>query len=291
MTLRQSIKTIFRLRTTAAGLCCAAVLPLLIAEPARSQSAYIPPMFRSVPEQITPVDGKGAETRLLTDEDFAPYSFRSSSGAPAGLAVELALAACAEANLKCSIEALPYDRLLGALARGEGDAVIAGPRPDAQSLAAAVLTRPYFRIMARFAVPSASQVADTSPAALAGKRIAVVKDTLHARWLAAYFPRAVITPVASLAEAGQAMKNGKADVLFGDNLQVVYWLSGEAAANCCRPLGGAFSDFDYFSRNLAVMVRKDRPDLRLAFDYGLDMAQKTGTTAKIITAYIPLNPW
>jgi polar amino acid transport system substrate-binding protein len=274
-------------------MCRLAVLLPLIAVPAAAQqsAAYVPPLFRTVPESVTPVDGKGAETRLLTDEDFAPYSFRSSSGAPAGLAVELALAACAEANLKCSIEALPYGRLLDALARGEGDAVIAGPRPDPQSLAAAVLTRPYFRIMGRFAVPSASQIADATPAALAGKRIAVVKDTLHARWLATYFPRAALTPFASLAEAGQAVKDGKADLLFGDNLQIVYWLSGEAAGNCCRPLGGAFSDFDYFSRNLAVMVRKDRPDLRLAFDYGLDMAQKTGTTAKIITAYIPINPW
>lgn len=264
---------------------------MIAAAPALAQSAYIPPSFRTVPDNATPYDGKGAETRLLTDDSFAPYSFRSSSGAPAGLAVELALAACAEAGLNCSIEALPYDRLVEALSKGEGDAVIAGPRPSPESLASAILTRPYFRIMARFAVPAASQIAAPSADALADKRIAVVKDTLHARWLSAYYPRARITPFASFAEAGQAMKDGKADALFGDNLQIVYWLTGETSANCCRLLGGAFSDFDYFSRNLSVMVRKDRPDLRQAFDYGLDMAQKTGATAKIITTYIPLNPW
>lgn len=263
----------------------------ILTEPAAAQGAYVPPAFRSPPENASAFDGKGAEIRLLADEDFAPYSFRSASGAPAGLAVELALAACAEANLKCSIEALPYNQLLGALAKGEGDAVIAGPRPDRQSLETASLTRPYFRIMARFAVPSASQLTAPTADSLAGKTIAVVKDTLHARWLAAYYPSSRITPVATLAEAGQAMKEGKADVLFGDNLQIVYWTTGEASANCCKLLGGAFSDFDYFSRNLSVMVRKDRPDLRQAFDYGLDMAQKTGATAKIITAYVPLSPW
>lgn len=279
---------------TTSWLSAIAGIQLLIAfsaGPAGAQGAYVPPAFRTPSDNTTAFDGKGTETRLLADEDFAPYSFRSASGAPAGLAVELALAACAEANLKCSIEALPYDRLLEALAKGEGDAVIAGPRPDRQSLEMASLTRPYFRIMARFAVPSASQLTSPSAESLAGKTIAVVKDTLHARWLAAYYPSSRITPVATLAEAGQAMKDGKADALFGDNLQIVYWTTGEASANCCRLLGGAFSDFDYFSRNLSVMVRKDRPDLRQAFDYGLDMAQKTGATAKIITAYIPLNPW
>jgi polar amino acid transport system substrate-binding protein len=291
LTLRQSINPINSLPATALRLLFLLAALSLIARTAAAQSAYVPPVFRNTLEQQTQFDGKGTEVRLLTDEDFAPFSFRSASGAPTGLAVELALAACAEANLKCNVEALPYGRLLDALAKGQGDAVIAGPRPDAASLSAAVSTRPYFRIMARFAVPSASQIDSPAADQLAGKRIAVVQDTLHARFLAAYYPRARITPFASLAEAGAAMRGGTADALFGDNLQVIYWLTGEASGNCCRFLGGALSDFDYFSRNLSVMVRKDRPEIRQAFDYGLDMAQKTGATAKIITAYVPLSPW
>ena len=63
------------------------------------------------------------------------------------------------------------------------------------------------------------------------------------------------------------------------------------SGGCCRLLGGAYSDFSEFSRNIAFLVRGERPDLRDAFDYGLDMAQKSGTTQKIFNAYVPLNPW
>ena len=80
-------------------------------------------------------------------------------------------------------------------------------------------------------------------------------------------------------------------LIFGDNLRMIYWTAGESARGCCRLLGGAYTDFDHFSRNLAFLVRKDRPELRAAFDYGLDMAQKNGTTAKIFNAYVPLSPW
>ena len=41
----------------------------------------------------------------------------------------------------------------------------------------------------------------------------------------------------------------------------------------------------------ARCVRRDRPELRAAFDYGLDQAQETGATAKIIRTYVPLPPW
>jgi len=93
------------------------------------------------------------------------------------------------------------------------------------------------------------------------------------------------------SKPGAALKAGEVDAIFGDNLQVIYWVAGEAAANCCRLLDGAYSDFDYFSRNLAFLVRPERPELRAAFDYGLDQAQSSGATAKIIRTYVPLPPW
>ena len=57
----------------------------------------------------------------------------------------------------------------------------------------------------------------------------MVKDTVHARWLAAYYDSARITPYDDLAKAGAALKAGEVDVIFGDNLQVIYWVAGEAA--------------------------------------------------------------
>lgn len=252
---------------------------------------YQPPLFRTAEEQARPKLPDGLTVRLIADADFAPYSFLSRTGSPAGISVEIAIAACEQARLACTVEVRPFAEILPALERGEADVAVTGPRLDEKTLSAARMTRPYFRIMGRFAVADASTLDVASVANLAGRRLAVVEDTVHARWLATYYASARITPFDDLAKAGAALKAGEVDALFGDNLQVIYWVAGEAAANCCRLLGGAYSDFDVFSRNLAFLVRRDRPELAQALDYGLDKAQAAGSTAKILRTYVPLDPW
>lgn len=269
----------------------ALVLQSLIASAQQAVAPYEPPLFRSVEERQRPDVPEGLPVKLIADADFAPYSFLSRTGSPAGLSVEIAIAACERARLACTVEVRPFAEILGALAQGEADVAVTGPRLDEATLGAARMTRPYFRIMGRFAVANTSTLDTAGAGALSGRRIAVVKDTVHARWLAAYYDSARITPFDDLSAAGAALKAGEVDAVFGDNLQVIYWVAGEAAAACCRLLDGAFSDFDYFSRNLAFLVRRDRPELAQAFDYGLDQAQAAGATGKIIRTYVPLDPW
>ena len=252
---------------------------------------YDPPLFRTVSGAVPPALPEGTTVRLVADADFAPFSFLSTSGAPAGLSVELALAACEQAKLRCNIEARPYGEIMEALNRGEADAVIAGPRLDEANLSAARMTRPYFRIMARFAVKRGAEIQSADAQGLSGKRVAVVKDTVHANWLAASYGGSEIVAFDDWSAAGAALKAGDVDALFGDNLAVIYWVTGETSASCCELLDGAFSDFDSFSRNLAFLVRRDGPELRAALDYGLDMAQASGATSRIIRTYVPLNPW
>lgn len=263
-------------------------------EVARAQTApqgYPVPQFRIPGTEAVPNFAPGTEIRLLMDQDFAPYSFVSTSGAPAGLAAELALAACSEMKVQCTVVPLTYGALTEALERGEGDVIVAGPRLDADMLARSEMTRPWFRLMGRFAVQGGNPATDARTVTLAGKRIGVVRDTTHARWIQAYYETAEIVPFENEAEAGDALRTGNVDAIFGDDLRIIYWVAGEASRGCCRLLDGAFTDFDYFSRNLAFLVTKRRDDLRAAFDYGLDAAQKSGATAKIFNAYVPLNPW
>jgi polar amino acid transport system substrate-binding protein len=256
-----------------------------------SSPTYEPPLFRVVEDKARPGIPENLPVKLIADADFAPYSFLSSTGSPAGLAVEIAIAACERARLRCTLEAKPYADILSTLESGAADVAVTGPRLDPATLNAALMTRPYFRIMARFTVTVTSALTTADPEALSGSRIGVVRNTVHLRWLQAYYGRSAITTFESLAAAGDALKAGQIDAVFGDNLQMIYWVSGEAAQQCCKLLGGAYSDIDNVSRNLAFLVRPDRPELRAAFDYGLDQAQSSGATARIIRAYVPLPPW
>ena len=277
--------------TTSFRMFFAALLISQVVEAQEKQPPYPPPLFRTTEEQARPALPEQLAVKLIADEDFAPYSFRSRTGSPAGISVEIAIAACEQARLACTVEVRPFAEILPALERGEVDVAVTGPRLDADTLAASRMTRPYFRIMGRFAVPNTSTLDTASVSNIAGRRIGVVKDTVHARWLTAYYASTRITPFDDLAAAGAALKAGEVDALFGDNVQVIYWVAGEAAAGCCRLLGGAYSDFDYFSRNLAFLTRRDKPELAQALDYGLDKAQAAGSTAKILRTYLPLDPW
>lgn len=265
---------------------CSALLPAVALSQQPDQ-----PAFRSVEDKPRPEIAENLPVKLVADADFAPFSFLSRTGSPAGLSVEIAIAACERARLNCTVEVRSFDEIMGALASGEADAAITGPRLDQTALDAARMTRPYFRTMARFAVANASSLKSADASALSRAQIGVVKDTLHARWLETYYPGSKIVPFDTLADAGAALKAGQIAAIFGDNLQVIYWVSGEAAADCCKLLGNAFSDFDFFSRNLAFLVRSDKPEIRAALDYGLDQAQASGATQKIIGTYVPLPVW
>lgn len=250
-----------------------------------------PPLFRSVTESAPPEVKENRPVRLIADADFAPMSFVSRTGAPVGLAVELAIAACERAKLDCTVEAKPFAEILPALTSGAADAAITGPRLDSDTLRQGLATRPYFRTLGRFAVAGTSPRRSATPQSLEGARIGVLRDTLHARWIETYFTRSEIMLFDTAASAGAALRAGEIDAMFGDNLQVIYWVSGDAAAGCCRLLDGAFSDLDYFSRDLALIVRRDRPDLKAALDYGLDQAQASGASAQIVRTYVPLPLW
>jgi polar amino acid transport system substrate-binding protein len=274
-------------------LVAAAFLVLLACGLAGESRAagYQMPLFRPAPVDEPSAPRPGLRVLLLADRDFAPYSFLTATGMPAGLAVDIALAACAEARLTCDVLPLPFEELLAALARDEGDAIIAGPGLNEEILKDAAATRPWFRLLGRFATLGASSLTAADAQGLAGKRVAVVAGTRHARWLETYYGTSEIVPFADEAAAGEALRQGQVDAMFGDNLRIIYWVTGSAAAGCCRLLGGAFTDFDFFSRNLSFLVRRDRDDVRLALDYGLDLAQDSGLTEKVFNAYVPLSPW
>lgn len=252
--------------------------------------AYDLPHFR-VPSGGLPAVAGDQPVRLLADADFPPYSFQSQGGGPAGLAVELALAACAEAKLRCDLKLVPFENLLEAFHQGQGDVIVSGLRLEGVLLEQGTATRPWFRTMGRFAVLSGSPLAGSDAVALAGKRVGVIGGTLHSRWLERYYKSSEIISFDDEAKAYEALRTGNVDAYFGDNLRIIYWVAGSVSERCCRLLGGAYSDFESFSRNLSFVVRGGRDDVRAAFDFGLDATQTAGTTERIFNAYVPLSPW
>jgi polar amino acid transport system substrate-binding protein len=275
----------------------ALIVTVLLAGPASQLAAqtgtvaYPVPHFRHVELDAKPPKLDRQRLTLLADQDFPPFSYVGASGAPKGLAVDLAVSLCSRLAVQCTIILKPWNELAAALSRNEGDAVISGLKVDENTATTFDATRPIYRALGRFAVRKPNPISAASIRMLAGKRVGVVKASAHEAWLKRYFPYGQIIGEDSLGTAQVALKDGKIDALFADALSLVYWTEGDGSEQCCRLLPGAFVDQDYFSRGFVFFVRRGDGPLKAALDYGLDQLQQNGEWDRLFRAYVPANPW
>lgn len=266
---------------------CAGIIALVAVLNCATAKENIP-QFRHVDSgAATPTETVMGEIKLLTDEDFAPFSFKNRDGSVAGISVELAQAACAELRLKCVIIAKPFSELLPALNRSEGDAIISGLRTTKEVMQQATITRPYFFSRGQFIARIGAPFEAPDIRTLAGRRVGFVKGTSHQAFLEKYFDRAALTPFESESTLFESLRTGSLDVAFADSLHAQFWLKGLNSRGCCATLGAGFVDRATFSRGLTFLMRRDKDALRESFDYALDRLQINGNSAKIFAHYFP----
>jgi polar amino acid transport system substrate-binding protein len=257
--------------------------------PAEKQEEVPPlPRFRQVDPGGKPLSFTRDQITILADDDFPPFSYTGPGGEAQGIAVDAARAACQELRTKCEIVLMPWQSLAGDATPG---GIVGGLRLDDATLAKFLPTRPIYRALGRFAVRKENELAQMSRDSVTGKRIGVVAGSGYEAWLKRNFEDAVIVPYPSLAELQEALRTAKVEILFGDGLQLVYWMRGSASQACCKYIDGAYFDDALFSRPYVFLIRRGDDELKQAFDYALDQLQEQGTFARIFARYIPAQFW
>lgn len=229
-----------------------------------------------------------AGIRFVTTADYPPFNFLDAAGRLTGFNIDLARAICDELGLPCTIQARPWDDLLVALGDDRADAAIAGVAMTAETAAEARFSDVYLKLPARFVVRRGLRL-NISPDDLANRRIAVVAGSAHEAYLQTYFPRVRIQPHATALEAESALRLGRADALFGDGLQLAFWLEGIDAADCCIFAGGPYLDSRFFGEGMAIAVAPDDDELRHAINAALAAIAADGTYAELYLRYFPLS--
>ncbi len=259
-----------------------------MAESLAANNSAVQMQFRHVDiGAVAPSETIKNPIRLLTDIDFPPFSFENPDKTLNGIAVDMALAACAELKLTCQVTAKPFGELLAALKNHEGAAIISGVRLSSDILKIASATRPYYFSSARFLTRTGMPFTQPDVRTLAGRRIGYVKGTTHAAFLGKYYEKSALTPFNDENALLESLRTATIDVAFTDSLHAFFWLKGTNAKNCCVNLGESFIDRQTFSRSMSLVISNDQPNLREAFDYALDRMQEKGITAKIFERYIP----
>jgi polar amino acid transport system substrate-binding protein len=280
-----------------AGLLCAILSPCVLPaagaqDGATARHTVVVPGFwdpRRRPER--PDLSRLQSIRFLTDVDYPPFDYAGPDGNPAGFNVDLARLVCAEIKVTCTIQARPFETLLGALDTNLGDAVIASIAANAETRKRADFTDPYYRTPGRFAPRADSTIGDVLPELVAGKKIAVVAGTAHEAYLKQMFTQAEVRSYPNPAAARAALKNKEVDLLFGDGVALSFWLNGTDSAGCCAFRGGPFLDSRYFGEGVGIAVKRGNDVLRQALNWALFRQWEKGSFTDLWLRYFPISPF
>jgi polar amino acid transport system substrate-binding protein len=280
-----------------AGLLCALLSPGAVPAAAAqdgvaAQRTVVVPGFwdpRRRPER--PDLSRLQSIRFLTALDYPPFDYAGPDGNPAGFNVDLARLLCAEIKVTCTIQARPFDTLLGALDTNLGDAVIASIAANAETRKRADFTDPYYRTPGRFVARAESTIGDVLPELVAGKKIAVVAGTAHEAYLKQMFTQAEVRSYPNPAAARAALKTKDVDLLFGDGVALSFWLNGTDSAGCCAFRGGPFLDSRYFGEGVGIAVKRGNDVLRQALNWALFRQWEKGSFTDLWLRYFPISPF
>ncbi len=248
------------------------------------------PRFRHVDAGLAAMTLKRfPRIRFLVTSNFPPFVYRTGRGRLTGYAMGVANALCAEARVKCDFIEVPWDRLQGALRNGVGDVILAGPRLTAENAESMGFTRPYLRALGAFAVRREGLIQEPTGRAMAGRRIGVVKDTVHAAWLRRKFGQSRIHQYGDFRKAAEALRAGRVDALFGDWVQLGFWVRGSASKGCCRMLPGWFPARDFTWNDTVMAVKRGNRALRRVLDRYLDVLDGEGRLALMAMRFLPVD--
>lgn len=227
--------------------------------------------------------------RFLTTVDFPPFNFLDQTGRLSGFNVDLAREICIQLGVleRCQIQALEWKELNAALEEQKGDAIIAGISISDETRSQYSFSRTYMELPARFATQKENPVSLADFKNNSKLRVGVLKGTAHEAMLSSWYPKLSSQPMDDRKALFDALRTKEVDVLFGDSLQMSFWLAGEESQECCKFLGGAHLSRDFLGEGLSIAVAKGDQSLINALNYGLSLITKNGRFEELYLKYFP----
>jgi polar amino acid transport system substrate-binding protein len=226
--------------------------------------------------------------RVLTEADYPPFNYYDEEARLTGFNIDLARAICRELSVDCEINTAEWSTLVPSLKNNEADAVIASIAITGKALADVDFTSRYYTTPARFVGKAGNGFKEISVETLRGERIAVVRGSSHEAFLRDFFGRAKILPYDTAEQARVALKDGEADLLFGDSISLMFWIQGTASNRCCEFKGEGYTEPRYFGDGVGIAIKKGNGRLREVLDYALARVKASGRYEELMLRYFPL---
>jgi len=265
-------------------------LVLIAIPPARAASDF--PHYWDGRERVAKPDLSTVKRiRFVTTVDYPPFNFIDNTGRISGFNVDLARAICDELSATdiCQIEARPWNELQATLESGEAEAILAGLRPTAELRQKYAFTAPYMRLPARFMTLKDQPLTEPLNKALEKKTIGVIAQSVHQAIFADYFPSAHWVGYPSRDLMLKDLKAKKIDAVFGDGLDLSFWIGSPEAENCCAFAGGPYTAPQFLGDGLTIAASLENSELVEGFNFALKAMEAKGTISELYLRYFPID--
>jgi polar amino acid transport system substrate-binding protein len=230
--------------------------------------------------------GAHAETlRIATEGNYAPFSYHDDNGSLAGFDVEIAQALCRHMQLDCEVQAIVWEQLIPSLESDQVDMIVASMARTAEREQRVAFSDYYYQSHSVFAGKTGI-AADSSPAALAGLRMAIIRGTIQADFAKQRYPQSPVLLVDDQEKAFALLLEGQTDLVLSDTINLLSFLQQPKAAGydfIGRPLLG-----DTLNSKAHIAVRKNDPLLGRV-NQALEEIRLNGVYDRINRHYFPFS--
>ncbi len=272
------------------AICFACSLLVALSIAAKAQKAGEIPNFLG-PGNVAASSATEQQQSIhfVTTLDFPPFNFLDTDGRLTGFNVYLARQVCAELALaaNCIIQGMPWDELEPALAKGQGNAIIAGVAATELSREKYVFSKPYLRVPARFVALRTSGAKFAFNSGLADTKIGIVAHSAFDVAARSLFPKAGITGYASDQLLIADLKSGDVDLIFGDGVRLAFLLSTEAGDACCDFVGDPYFLPHFLGEGMRVAFPLENESLKRQVDLALKSLQRKGKIDELYMRFFP----
>jgi ABC-type amino acid transport substrate-binding protein len=222
--------------------------------------------------------------RVAVDESYPPFSFTDGTGKLSGFDAEISRALCTEMRVQCEVRGYPFASILPGVASGAIDVGGAGYAMTEERAGMVDFTDKYFRSASIF-IQFGSSLTDSSPEAMAGKRVAVQKDTIQESYLREYYPRlASLSTFEEFDGVVGALRAGICDAAAVDGLPGFTFVKSEAGEGF--DVAGDPLPLETVAR---MIVSKELPALREEMNAAIQRIRANGVYDEINRRYFSFS--
>jgi arginine/ornithine transport system substrate-binding protein len=226
------------------------------------------------------------KVRVAVEGNYPPFSKMSPDGKLEGFDIDIARAICAEIKADCTLVQQEWDGMIPALNVKKFDMIVASMTITDERKKAVDFSDPYYDVPSRW-VAKAGMFTEATPASLKGKKIAVLRNSPRAKYVAENFKGVDVLEVAKETDVYLELLAGRADIGIGSSV-----VSGEALLK--KPEGKGYAQVGPVVRigagsGVGIAVRKEDTALRDRINVALKGIRANGSYKKLADKYFDFD--